>query len=72
MPRRNGHACHARDIGTDRREYHRDDTADVIESNFAAAKKVIRARPSAVDATFASRGLGCWPSMEAQMPRGWK
>jgi hypothetical protein len=70
--RRHPQACYVRDIGGVSRAYHRDIPKDEIESRFAAAKKALRAGGGMVDTAAASRGLGCWPSMEAQMPRGWK
>jgi hypothetical protein len=71
--RRYPQACYARDLPVGEvRQYHKDIPAAEIDRRHAAAFKAIRARRSAVDATSASRGLGSWPAMEAQLPRGWK
>jgi hypothetical protein len=66
-------ACYVRDIGGVSSAYHRDIPADEIERKFDEAKRAGRAaRTAMVSDEAASRGLGTWPSMEAQMPRGWK
>jgi hypothetical protein len=71
MPRRNGHACHARDIGVGPRAYDRDIGEAEIDQLHRDALKAIRATNGAglIDAT---RGWGTFQTREAQMPRGWK